>query len=366
MHRIAIIAFFLFLFSCVQDPLQLQENNIDLGQPPFALIVNEGLFGYNNATLTLFSIPTGKLNNNIFYEKNGFELGDIANDAITIDTTIFVLVSTSRILYEISTKSFKVTRLLKFPEGSYPRQIINYNQILLVSDAYLNSVYIIDKNEFKIKQSINVGAQPEGLAILDNKLYVVNSGWGDLNAENPEASTIYEIDLNNYEIINKIKTFSNPVEIFADTLNKKIYLTYYNYPSKIDSIGGIVEYDKNLQILRHWKGNFLKTKKFESLPYLISILDNNPANGKNNRPGLALIDLITNSVSTILENKIKGEFWYNFEIEESTNRLWICNARDFQSRGKIHIYDFSYNFQKISLVKELTVGINPNKIIFLN
>lgn len=350
-----------FLASCVQDPYDITVNDFNIDRNS-AIIICEGLYGFNNSSITLFSLSSGKVNGNIFKQVNGFDLGDIANSSILVDSCLYIIVSTSRVLYKISQNNLKILNILTFPEGTYPRQIIANDSSIFVTEAYSNKFYVINRNQFKIIDSIVVGAQPEGLCILNGFLYIVNSGWGDINAKHPEASTIYKINLNNLNIIHKVKTYSNPVEIIADTNNNLIYVTYYNLPSQKDSVGGIIVYDENLIQKKHIRGNFLKTKILNKAQ-LLSLIDNNPSIDKNQNPGLALINLENNSINTILKNSKKMEFWYNFYHDSNNNQVWICNAMDFQSNGKIEIYNTNTSFTKFDLIKNFYTGLNPNQIL---
>ncbi len=351
----------ILLTSCIQDPLANVDNN-DLIDKNSAIIVCEGLFGYNNANISVFSLASGKVNNDIFKQVNGYDLGDIANSGIIIDTCLFVIVSTSRVLYKISLNNFKVLKILTFPSSTYPRQLIAKDSYLYVSEAYTNKLYKINHLELKMTDSLIVGAQPEGLCILNNFLYVANSGWGEINSSHPEASTIYKIDITNFKIISKVKTYPNPVEIIADSINNKLILTYYNLPSQKDSVGGIIEYDNNLLIKKQFRGNFLKTKILNQ-KQLLSLIDNNPSNGKHSKPGLALIDLDDDKITTIMNNTKKTEFWYNFVFDPINQQIWICNAMDFQSNGKIEIYNTNLTYSKMELTKIFYTGLNPNQIL---
>ncbi len=350
-----------FISSCVQDPVKNLDDDVRIDNNS-AVIICEGLYGYNNASVTTFSTSTGKVNPQIFQQVNGFDLGDIANSSIILDSSLYVIVSTSRVLYKISLKNFKVQQVLLFPTNAYPRQIISNDGYFYVSEAYTNKIYKIKQSDLKIADFIIVGAQPEGMCVLDNYLYVVNSGWGDINTSHSDANTIYKINLSDLQIVKKVKTFPNPVEIIADSISKKIYVTYYHLPSQKDSVGGILEYDDNLLINKEFKGNFLKTKIINNKK-LLSLIDNNPSRGKNYNPGLAVIDLLDNSTKTILKNNIKMEFWYNFLFDPDNQQIWICNAMDFQSNGKIEIYNTNYTLTKIELIKSFYTGLNPNQIL---
>lgn len=369
MYRIKNIFFgitiLLFLLSCVQDPIEVIDTEAIKIEKNSALIICEGLYGYNNAGLTYFSLSSGKSQTDVFQKINGYKLGDVANYAMILDSHLYVIVSTSRILYEISLKTLQVNRAISFNINSYPRQMTFDDENLYITDAYANLVYKINRKNLKIVDSVKVGAQPEGVCILDKTLYVVNSGWGDINADHPEASTIYTISLNTFKVISRTKTYLNPVEIIADTIHKNLYVTYYNLPSKKDSTGGIVEYNENMTEIRHFKGNFLRTKLMLENPILFSLIDNNPTEGKNINPGLVMIDLDRSSITNLIYNTNNKEFWYNFQIDEQNRQIWISNAIDFQSIGRVEVYNTNKDYSRTQLIYSFHTGINPNQILLL-
>jgi len=364
MHRlIIIVSLLLIIVSCIKDP-SLLNDDIQVLEKPYALVINEGLYGYNNASITYFSITSGTVYNNIFSKINGYSLGDVANSSIVIDSNLFVVVSTSRVLYEISLNTLKVNRILKFHQNSYPRQITYKSNYIYITDAYQNYLYKIDISSFSIIDSILVGAQPEGLCIIDNYVFVVNSGWGDINANHPEASTLYKIDLKTFKVNSKIKTFLNPVEIIADTLNKQLFVACYNLPSNKDSSGTLAVYDMNLNLKKFIQGNFSRVKLLKD-NRIICLYDTSPAEGKNSRPGLAIVEFETNQTRKLLNNHNSKEFWYNFLYDQENQQIWICNALDFQTFGKVQIYNTNPNLTNAVFVKSFDTGLNPNQIILV-
>jgi len=79
------------------------------------------------------------------------------------------------------------------------------------------------------QQAINtnkicVGSHPEGICYdpINQRLYVVNSGYGELNTGHPLASTISEIDINSKMMIDTFATHINPNRIYYN--KGKIYV----------------------------------------------------------------------------------------------------------------------------------------------
>ena len=94
-------------------------------------------------------------------------------------------------------------------------------------------VYKVDTVDFKKKDSVVVGYQPEELCIVDNKLYVANSGG--YRAPNYDQ-TLSEIDLTTFKEIRKIKVGLNPHHCQVDHYGQ-IWVTsrgnYNDVPSRI-------------------------------------------------------------------------------------------------------------------------------------
>ena len=94
-------------------------------------------------------------------------------------------------------------------------------------------VYKVDTVDFKKKDSVVVGYQPEELCIVDNKLYVANSGG--YRAPNYDQ-TLSEIDLATFKEIRKIKVGLNPHHCQVDHYGQ-IWVTsrgnYNDVPSRI-------------------------------------------------------------------------------------------------------------------------------------
>lgn len=354
----------LFFLSCVPDPTIPDISDEFQIKPTSVLILCEGLLGYNNASITIANIDDSKFSNSIFEEINSHPLGDIANDIIQHKDYYLIITSSSKTLYKIDKKTLKVSKSLIFKGNALPRKMAIQNNTIYITDAYQNCIHKVSEDSLNYLGSIKVGAQPEGIVILDKMIFVANSGWGDINKNHPQANYLYKIDIKSENLISSIKTDKNPVELICDSANSYIYLTYYNLPSLQDSTGGIVKYDNKLIELSRVSGNFIRTKLSDKSDVLYAINDNTP--GKNNQqsPGIVEIDFNNKSIKTLVTNKQKQEFWYNFEIAPTTGMLWICNAKNFQNLGEIIIYDNWKTNQYPEKIFNFLTGVNPNKIIF--
>jgi hypothetical protein len=365
--------FVIFIFSviifqgCVKEPILPEGNKTFSLSGEFALILGEGLIGNNNASLTLIEFESGNASINFFEACNNFPLGDIANDAVIYDNFFYVLVSNSKVFYQIDLITGKVKNKLLFEGESFPRKFIIYYNSAYITDAYKSMVYKVDLNEMKILKSVKVGPQPEGITQFGGKLFIVNSGWGDVNKNAPDASTISIIDAQSMVEINKINSGKNPVEIIADTINQYLYVNYYNLPSLKDSLGGIVQYNINsLNKINEWRGNYSSLKLSCTGDSILFLKGGFQQKDKVESNSIQLIDLRRNSIKTIIVNDKLKENWYNFEIDYKRNYLWISNAGNFQSEGEVLIYPLNALQTNLFPIKSFKTGINPNKILIKN
>lgn len=351
----------LICYSCIKTPTNpIQDQTLPQGE--FSLILCEGLNGYNNAEINVFESETGILHENIFEQINKFPLGDIANDIQISEDYLFIVVSASKVVYKIDLKSWKVIGQLHFEGNHFPRKLILDDGFGYLTDAYSSQLYKIEMNSMKIVDSLKVGPQPEGLASFLHAIYVLNSGWGDINKDADGASTISVIDKNTFSVMKSIKTGQNPVEIQIDYKNNFLYVVYYNLPSLKDSLGGIIKYDlSEINKLQEWRGNFSEMKLSYSGDTIYTLKGGFQQKQKNEQSSIQLIDLARGTIKTLIKNDNSFEKWYNFALDCKRNYLWIANAKNFQTKGEIKIFDLD-NSNPI-IIKNLTTGINPNKII---
>jgi glutamine cyclotransferase len=370
MKKILNFIFFILLISltgCVKELLAPNESGVFNLDDDIAIIVNEGLYGYNNASISLLDLNDNSYVENIFEKVNLYELGDVANDAITQNNFLYVVVSNSKTLFKINLNTMKVISKLTFSGNNFPRKLSIINDsTLLLSDAYSSSIYKVNSNNMEVEKSINVGPQPEAIANFSHYAYVVNSGWGDINKNAANSSTISIIDLNNFVELKKIETGKDPVELAIDTINRYLYVMYYNYPSLKDSVGGIIQYDlsdlNNLNKTNEWFGNFSNLKISATGDTLFFIANNTPGKDNNKNGSIKMLDVQRNLMKDILVNYTPN-FWYCFTIDVKKNLIWVGNAKNFTSDGEILVYSLNFNNPNEQPLIKYTTGNNPNRIL---
>ena len=148
------------------------------------LILNEGAYP-NASTLDVLNFSDGKLYADIFKQANPSEkqgLGNTGNDLEIIGNTIWLTMNASDEIIVLNAFNYKLIASISIDS---PRSIITDGKYAYVtsysgavyggSTPVLGMLYRINTSDYTFTQ-VQVGFQPEGLAILDGKLYVANSG----------------------------------------------------------------------------------------------------------------------------------------------------------------------------------------------
>ena len=239
--------------SCREDFYIIPSQKQDTGVTPTRgnilgmYVLNEGNMGSNKASIDFLDLdenkPTVHYLRNIYSERNPNvvkELGDVGNDIKIYGSKLWIVVNVSNKVEVATADSCKrITqinipncRYLAFKDGfAYVSSYVG--PVKFDKDAPLGMVYKVDTVDFKKKDSVVVGYQPEELCIVDNKLYVANSGG--YRAPNYDH-TLSEIDLATFKEIRKIKVGLNPHHCQVDHYGQ-IWVTsrgnYKDVPSRI-------------------------------------------------------------------------------------------------------------------------------------
>lgn len=235
MKNLRLVGIFFFGFwiflSCKKDnpptpPISpgAYENGI--------VVLNEGLFQQNNSSISFYNLANEQVYTQCFLTENARGLGDTGNDfeKYSIDGIEYIIIAvdiSSQIeIVEANTlKSVAQIPLFDGTNAREPRRIEVYGTKAFVCN-FDGTVSIIDLISKSVVNTISVGANPDGMVQLGNKLYVSNSGGLNYPVYD---STMTIINMDNNSVIETFETRINSTSMIVDGQNEIYLLSNGNY-----------------------------------------------------------------------------------------------------------------------------------------
>jgi len=330
-------------------------------------LMNEGNMGSNKATLDYYDYLTGNYKKNIYAEANPNvvkEMGDVGNDiqvygsklyaVINVSNKVDVLdVATAKHLGEINVLNCRYITFHK--DKAY---ISSYaGPVKIDTKAPIGVVVEVDTATLKVTRKVEVGYQPEEMAIINGKLYVANSGG--YRVPNYDR-TVSVIDLNTFKEIKKIDVAINLHRLKADKYGD-IYVTsrgdYKNVPSRLFLIDSKTDQVKkqfdiaasNLCIAGDTAYIYGSEFNYDTFKWTISYnmvdVKQETVIGKN-----FITDGTTNDI----------EMPYGIAVNPITKEIFMTDAKDYVSPGTL------YSFTKEGKMKwSVTTGDIPAHFAFV-
>ena len=200
------------------------------------LVLHNGNWGCNDASITLYDTKTGTITVNAFQKANGQNLGDLGQDILAAGNELYIAVNGSQVVF-VTDYELKIKKTITAEaDGNKlsPRYFAKGNGKIYVTyyEGYLGE---IDPSKDYAVKTVKVGANPEGLAYIDGKIYVANSGG--MNYPNYD-NTVSVVSASDFTVNTNIEVNTNPVKVLS--VQGEIYVTsfgnYADVPAKIQKI----------------------------------------------------------------------------------------------------------------------------------
>ena len=232
---LSLIALLTSITGCRGDVEMILSEDIAIGNPEVIkgykgfYLLNEGNMGTNKATLDYYDFSTGVYTRNIYAERNPRvpkEMGDVGNDIGIYNDKLWAVINVSNKIEVMDAETavrvgqieIPNCRFIKFHQGyayvtSYAGPVVidpDYEQLGFVAKINTVTLEVVDR--------CLVGFQPDELEIVDNKIYVANSG-GYMGAGDTEGyeRTVSVIDIATFKEEKRIDVAYNLERIKADS-----------------------------------------------------------------------------------------------------------------------------------------------------
>lgn len=347
MRLISLILIVLTFVSCKKDVIE-DPVNTDLHDG--ILVLCEGLFQQNNASISWVNTIDNSTENQFFEKNTNRGLGDTGNDMIRYGGKIYIAVNVSSTMEIMSAKDFSSIKQISMVQGGIskqPRNMVAYGGKVYIT-CFDGFVDVLDTSSLTIASRIPVGLNPDGLAISGSKLFVGNSGG--LNTPLMD-STVSIIDLTTDQEIDRITVGMNPGSITVDQSGEVYVVTrgnYSNVPSRMNRIdanthavleqfpfdaGGITRMGQNILITYY---------DYNTQQATVALFD-------------ASTELMINANYLDLSSVTTP---YRVQYSSGNNRIYVMDAMNYVNAGYVREFNASG-----SLVKSHQVGLNPTKLI---
>lgn len=177
-NYILVFASLLFL-SCVKDkPNDIMQPEVSFGSGSKVFITNEGNFGTNNASVSMYEPGSAQIVNDIYKtQNNNAALGDVCQSMTKINNKYYVVVNNSGKIAVVNSSDFKLITNITGLQS--PRHILPVTfSKAYVSDLYANALSIIDLNTNTKTGSIPCSGWMEQMVLIYNKAFITNNNSG--------------------------------------------------------------------------------------------------------------------------------------------------------------------------------------------
>ena len=337
------------LTSCEKDD-KIEKTVPKEGTGVF--ILSEGSWGGNNTTISFYDFDSKET----YFDIANGELGDMGMDMLIYGGKVYATVSTSGTVVVLDKISKEIIKKIDVKDDTgqsrYPRYLTSYAGKVYAS-TYDGNVVRIDTVSLNIDGITAVGANPEGIAYANGKLYVANSGGDNY----PDAdNTVSVVGINSFQEEKKITIGKNPYILKADNYGN-IYITCR---SIWNADYTAIETPGCFQYLNTATGEVTTIPGITALKIAIAgdfcyyYDDNYPAN-------IGVYNTKTKSVekSNFVSDGTSITTPYGIGVDPETKEVYISEAGDYVTPGTVSIFDASGKKQRT-----LDVGINPNTFAF--
>jgi hypothetical protein len=338
------------LSACKKEDEKPNDETVAEDYATGAYVVNEGAFTANNASLTHIS-NAGAVTNDVYYQVNGVELGDVFQSFATVGNRGFAVLNNSQKIEVVDLKTMEnvgtITGL------SYPRYMVSVgNSNAYLSDgSFAGELKIINTQTLAVTGSVSVGTGPNQLLARNNEVWVCNEGGFGLD------STISVVSTSSNSVVEVIEVGYRPADIVRDALGNVWVLC-----------AGETYYDENWAISGHspallYRINAATREVISSVQ--VGQLGDHPKQLEVSPDGTVLyyenggvykFDLINGDMPGL---QIVSSARSGLSVHPSTGEIWCASLSDYTNPSQVFVYNVNGTLRATH-----TAGIGANGVVF--
>ena len=340
------------LTSCREDDVIFIPEEVQVSNPEFSevggfYLLNEGNMGSNKCTLDYYDFSTGIYTRNIYGNANPNvpkELGDVGNDLKVYGNRLYAVINCSNKVEVMDKSTAKRIGQVDIPNCRYIAfhkgyaYVTSYAGPVVIDPEYDQIGYVakVDTASLQVVAQCLVGYQPDDIEIVEDKIYVANSGG--YRVPNYER-TVSVIDIETFKVEETIDVDINLSRLVADKHGGLWIATrgdYYQVESSLYC------YDvRKRRIVKHLDVPVSNMCIEGDSIYVVSSAWSNVT--MSNRVTFAVIDVVKqepvsdNFITDGTEAEIKAP--YGVSVNPISHDIYITDARNMVNPGYLHCYD---------------------------
>lgn len=340
-----------FFVSCM-DYGPHETETIDTHGRSGLFIVNEGNFGYGNASLSYYDPAAKTIENEVFIRVNGSKLGDVAQSMTIHDGKGFLAVNNSGVVFVIDADTFEYVG--EIGGLTSPRYIhIVSEEKAYITDLHAFSIAVFNPQTLELTGSISTHTQgrtqPSTEQMVQYENYVFTNCWSYDNR-------ILVIDTETDRVVDEIAVGRQPTSLVIDKYDRIWTITdggSPDYPQgrepamlyRIDAATRRVE--KSWQFELDDRGSELCTDGSREHIYFLN-------------KHVWRMDVLAEELPAqpCIANPSQN-YWYGLTVDPATGEVYLADAIDHAQRGKIYRYS-----PQGQLLDSFKVGVIPGAFCF--
>ncbi len=318
-------------------------------------ILSEGLMNLNNSTLAYYSFEQKSLNKNMFRLLNKRGLGDTGNDMKAYGSKLYIVVSLSSQIEVLDLHSgLSIKRIPLFDENQRARQprYIDFVDGKAYVCSFDGSLSRIDTASLEVEDYVYCGRNPDGICVVNNKIYVSNSGGLD----NPNFdSSISVVDPLSFREIKRIETGLNPYLMQVDSQGD-IYVVLRG--NLLDIPFSLCRIDSQLDSV---------VQEFQDIPAWNLAIHNDTAyiyhySVQGGQNSVKVFDCLTETIISdqFITDGTPVTRPYTIKVNPYSGDVYISDAYDYTLWGDCLCFSAEGNLK----FRFMSVGLNPNSLVF--
>ncbi|MBW6481787.1 MAG: hypothetical protein K0B10_01880 [Vicingaceae bacterium] len=343
----SILSLLLILFSCKKEEVGPQcknciENPIIPNSDSKILIVNEGNFGFGNASISLYNPTSNVLNNNVFQQVNTYPLGDVAQSGVLFENKLYIVVNNSGKIEVVNKDTYNsiatITGLIS------PRHMLPINSSkAYVSNIFSNQIQILNLSNNSISGGITTSSNwTEEMLLFNDTAYVCDM----------KNNNLLLINTTNDLLIDSVKMGVQPNSIVIDKNNKFWILCDGGFNTDFPKL---IKFNPQTRTIEQT----LIFTDINSSPSDLSI-DGNKENLYFINYHVYKINCTDNVLPTSNWLSNNSQVFYSIGIDPYANNIYISDAKDFVQSSSILRYS-----ENGVLLHSFQAGINAGQFLFL-